>query len=131
MIHAIKEGFVTDETLWDQRKDFFLAMKYGTLDDGYDSQPIYEQLYRMGVQSVIAYNKKNKSEPERVIGYLKEYFQLNKAQYRTGKRAKVHFDLVHIIYNAAKFCKFHHFKKTHYENDSNTKKLVNILFSIY
>ncbi|RNB71107.1 IS5/IS1182 family transposase, partial [Brevibacillus invocatus] len=34
--------------------------------------------------------------------YLKEFFQLNNVRYRTGKRAKVHFDLVTLVYNAAK-----------------------------
>jgi transposase len=37
-----------------------------------------------------------------VNAYLKEFFQLNQVRYRTGKRAKVHFDLVHIIYNTSK-----------------------------
>jgi len=37
-----------------------------------------------------------------VNAYLKEYFQLNNVRYRTGKRAKVHFDLVTLIYNASK-----------------------------
>lgn len=36
---------------------------------------------------------------ERVI---KEFFQLNNVRYRTGKRAKVHFDLAVLVYNAAK-----------------------------
>lgn len=39
---------------------------------------------------------------ERVNAYLKEFFQLNNVRYRTGKRAKVHFDLVTLVYNAAK-----------------------------
>jgi transposase len=39
---------------------------------------------------------------ERVNAYLKEYFQLNNVRYRTGKRAKVHFDLVTLVYNASK-----------------------------
>ncbi|TPG92426.1 IS5/IS1182 family transposase, partial [Brevibacillus laterosporus] len=32
----------------------------------------------------------------------KEFFQLNNVRYRTGKRAKVHFDLVTLVYNASK-----------------------------
>ena len=32
----------------------------------------------------------------------KEYFQLNDVRHRTGKRAKVHFDLVTLVYNASK-----------------------------
>lgn len=162
-----------------------LVIRFGTLDAGYDYMPIYEQIYRMNAQSVIAYNKKNESDPigfdkhfaptcvrehsyrydsfdakyetlkytrpkechncplandslcqkvykvkittdlrrytapargsqkwkdiykqrtavERVNAYLKEYFQLNQVRYRTGKRAKVHFDLVHLVYNASK-----------------------------
>ncbi|MGM0943517.1 MAG: IS5/IS1182 family transposase, partial [Bacillota bacterium] len=34
--------------------------------------------------------------------YLKEYYQLDNIRYRTGKRAKVHFDIVTLIYNASK-----------------------------
>ena len=162
-----------------------LFIKYVTLDAGYDYSAIYEQIYRMGAQSVIAYNKKNEPEPvgfdkyfaptcvrehsycydsfdskyqtlkytrpkeckdcplakdtlcqkvykikitsdlrrytapargsqawntiykertavERVIAYLKEFFQLNNIRFRTGKRAKVHFELVTLVYNAAK-----------------------------
>src|SRR5699024_6508199 len=37
---------------------------------------------------------KRRTAVERVNGYLKEYFQLNNVRYRTGKRAKVHFDLI-------------------------------------
>lgn len=160
-------------------------MNYQTMDAGYDYAPIYEQVYQMGNQSVIAYNKKNEREllgfdknfaptcfrehsyrydsfdatyetlkytrpkectdcplanegicqkvykvkittdlrrytapargskawkniskrrsaVERVNAYLKEYFQLNNVRYRTGKRAKVHFDIVTLIYNASK-----------------------------
>ena len=39
---------------------------------------------------------------ERVNAYLKEFFQLNNVRYQTGKRAKVHFDIVTLIYNASK-----------------------------
>ncbi|MFD1039689.1 IS1182 family transposase [Virgibacillus byunsanensis] len=45
---------------------------------------------------------KRRSAVERVNGYLKEFFQLNNVRYRTGKRAKVHFDIVTLIYNASK-----------------------------
>jgi len=41
-----------------------------TMDAGYDYEPIYTQMYRMGQQSVIAYNKRNESE---LIGFDK-YF---------------------------------------------------------
>ncbi|GBF12465.1 hypothetical protein HK1_02531 [Tepidibacillus sp. HK-1] len=33
---------------------------------------------------------------------LKNFFQLNNVRYRTGKRAKVHFDFVTLVYNASK-----------------------------
>jgi len=45
---------------------------------------------------------KKRTAVERVNAYLKEYFQLNNVRYRTGKRAKVDFDLSVITYNAAK-----------------------------
>ncbi|WP_077300748.1 IS1182 family transposase [Virgibacillus pantothenticus] len=162
-----------------------LSLQYHTMDAGYDYEPIYEQVHRMGQQSVIAYNKRNEGEPlgydkyfaptcfrehsyrydsfdskyetlkytrpkecsdcplanegicqkvykvkitqdlrkytapargsqawknifkrrtaaERVNAYLKEFFQLNHVRYRTGERAKVHFDMVTLIYNASK-----------------------------
>ena len=161
------------------------GLRYQTMDAGYDYEPIYEQVHRMGQQSVIAYNKRNEGEPigfdkhfaptcfrehsyrydsfdakyetlkytrpkeckdcplanegicqkvykvkitqdlrkytapargskawkniykrrtavERVNAYLKEFFQLNNVRYRTGKRAKIHFDMVVLIYNASK-----------------------------
>ncbi|HLR91665.1 MAG TPA: IS5/IS1182 family transposase, partial [Atopostipes sp.] len=31
-----------------------------------------------------------------------EFFQLNNLRYRTGKRAKIHFDIVTLMYNASK-----------------------------
>jgi transposase len=46
------------------------------------------------------YNER--SAVERVNAYLKEFFQLKNVRYRTGKRAKVHFDLVTLVYNASK-----------------------------
>lgn len=45
---------------------------------------------------------KQRTTDERVIAYLKRYFQLNQIPYRTGKRAKVHVDLAHLLYNGAK-----------------------------
>ncbi|MBP1971704.1 hypothetical protein J2Z83_003859 [Virgibacillus natechei] len=45
---------------------------------------------------------KRRSSVERVNGYLKEYFQLNNVCYRTEKRAKVHFDIVTLVYNASR-----------------------------
>jgi hypothetical protein len=45
---------------------------------------------------------KQRSAVERVIAYLKEFFQLNNVRYRKGKRAKVHFDLTHLVYSGAK-----------------------------
>ncbi len=155
------------------------------MDAGYDYEPIYTQIHRMGHQAIIAYNKRNEPEPivfdkyfaptcfrkhsyrydsydkryktlkysrprdckncplandsifqkvykvkittdlrkytapargsktwkkifkrrtsvERVNAYLKEYFQFNNVRYRTGKKAKVHFDIVALVYNASK-----------------------------
>lgn len=162
-----------------------LRMIFALMDAGYDYDAIYEQVHRMKGYSIIAYNKKNESEPigfdenfaptcvrehsyrydsfdkkyqtlkytrpkecidcplaedslcqkvykvkiesdlrrysapargsiawkerfkerssvERVIGYLKEFFQLNNVRYRSGKRAKVHFGLVTMVYNGMK-----------------------------
>lgn len=162
-----------------------LNLRYHTKDAGYDYEPIYKQIHRMGQQSVIAYNKRNEREilgydkhfaptcfrehsyrydsfdskyetlkytrpkecsdcplanegicqkvykvkitqdlrkytapargsqawkkiykrrtaVERVNAYLKEFFQLNNVRYRGGKRAKVHFDMVTLVYNASK-----------------------------
>lgn len=45
---------------------------------------------------------KRRTAVERVNAYLKEFFQLNNVRCRTGKRAKVHFDLVTLVYNALK-----------------------------
>ena len=39
---------------------------------------------------------------ERVNAYLKEFFQLKNVRYRSGKKAKVHFDLVTLVYNSTK-----------------------------
>ncbi|MET1014392.1 MAG: IS1182 family transposase [Paenisporosarcina sp.] len=45
---------------------------------------------------------KKRTAVERVNAYLKGYFQLDNVRYRTGKRAKVHFDIVSMVYNASK-----------------------------
>jgi transposase len=162
-----------------------MFLKHITMDAGYDYKSIYKQIYTMGAQSVIAYNKKNEPKPEgfneyfaptcvrehsyrydsfdpkydtlkytrpkeckecplamdslcqkvykiklpsdlrrytapargsevwntiykkrtaveRVFAYLKEFFQLNNIRHRTGQKAKLHFDLVTLVYNAAK-----------------------------
>lgn len=170
----------------------FFQFKYAFLDAGYDYNPIYEYIHQMNGYAIIAYNKKNESDPigfdnnfaptcvrehsyrydsfdkkyqtlkytrpkecvdcplacdtlcqkvykikittdlrrysapargskswdelykqrtavERVIGYLKEHFQLDNVRYRTGKRAKVHFNMVTMIYNGMKLAsaRFH------------------------
>jgi transposase len=41
-----------------------LPISFSTLDAGYDYPAIYEQIHRMGAQSIIAYNKKNESALE-------------------------------------------------------------------
>ena len=45
---------------------------------------------------------KQRTAVERVNAYLKEFFQLKNVRYRTGKKAKVHFDLVTLVYNSTK-----------------------------
>ena len=45
---------------------------------------------------------KERTAVERVNAYLKQYFQLNNIRHRTGKKAKLHFNLVTFIYNACK-----------------------------
>ena len=45
---------------------------------------------------------KERTAVERVNAYLKEYFQLNNVRHRTGRKAKLHFNLVTFIYNACK-----------------------------
>lgn len=45
---------------------------------------------------------KERTAVERVISYLKELFQLNNVRYRTGERAKVHFDFATLAYNGMK-----------------------------
>src|SRR5699024_4716718 len=47
-----------------------LNIRYQTMDAGYDYEAIYEQVYRMGQQSVIAYNRRNEPEP---IGFDKHF----------------------------------------------------------
>ncbi|TKI63269.1 transposase [Lysinibacillus mangiferihumi] len=45
---------------------------------------------------------KERTAVERVNAYLKQFFQLNNVRHRTGKKAKLHFNLVTFIYNACK-----------------------------
>jgi transposase len=47
-----------------------LQLDYATMDVGYDYPAIYEQVHRMGAQSVIAYNKRNEPEP---VGFDKHF----------------------------------------------------------
>lgn len=44
---------------------------------------------------------KERTAVERVNAYLKEYFGLNNVRHRTGKKAKLHFQLVTLVYNAS------------------------------
>ena len=39
------------------------TVRYQTMDAGYDFEPIYQQVYQMGQQSIIAYNKRNEPDP--------------------------------------------------------------------
>ncbi len=45
---------------------------------------------------------RQRSAVERVNAYLKGYFQLNNVRYRTGQKAKFHFNLVTLVYNCTK-----------------------------
>lgn len=45
---------------------------------------------------------KERTAVERVNAYLKQFFQLKNIRHRTGKKAKLHFNLVTFIYNACK-----------------------------
>ncbi|KYG91190.1 transposase [[Bacillus] sp. KCTC 13219] len=45
---------------------------------------------------------KERTAVERVNAYLKQYFQLNNVRHRTGRKAKLHFNLMTFIYNACK-----------------------------
>ncbi len=45
---------------------------------------------------------KKRTSVERVNAYLKEFFQLNNVRYRTGKRAKLYFDMVTLVFHASK-----------------------------
>lgn len=45
---------------------------------------------------------KERTAVERVNAYLKEFFDLNNVRHRTGKKAKLHFQLVMLVYNASK-----------------------------
>lgn len=45
---------------------------------------------------------KERTAVERVNGYLKQFFQLNNVRHKTGRKAKLHFNLVTFIYNACK-----------------------------
>src|SRR5699024_10646344 len=46
------------------------AVRYQTMDAGYDYEPIYQQVYQMNQQSIIAYNKRNEPEP---LGFDKHF----------------------------------------------------------
>lgn len=45
---------------------------------------------------------KQRGAVERVNAYLKEYFDLNNVRHRTGKKAKIHFQFVTLVYNATR-----------------------------
>lgn len=44
---------------------------------------------------------KERTAVERVNAYLKEFFGLNNVRHRTGRKAKLHFQLVTLVYNAS------------------------------
>jgi hypothetical protein len=45
---------------------------------------------------------KQRAAVERVIAYLKEYFDLDNVRHRGGKKAKLHFQIVTLTYNASR-----------------------------
>ncbi|NGP46847.1 transposase, partial [Bacillaceae bacterium SIJ1] len=45
---------------------------------------------------------KERTAVERVNAYLKEFFGLNHVRHRTGKKARLHFQLVTLVYNASR-----------------------------
>ncbi|AQQ55485.1 transposase [Planococcus lenghuensis] len=55
---------------------------------------------RSSIKWAIAY--KTRGAVERVNAYLKELFDLNNVRHRTGKKAKIHFQLVTLVYNACR-----------------------------
>ena len=58
------------------------TLRYETMDAGYDYEPIYEQIHRMGHQSIIAYNKRNEPEPEGFDKHLAPtFFQEHSYRY--------------------------------------------------
>src|SRR5699024_4868951 len=46
------------------------TVRYEAMDAGYDYEPIYQQVYQMKQQSIIAYNKRNEPEP---LGFDKHF----------------------------------------------------------
>lgn len=58
---------------WVHERFLQLHLRYQTVDAGYDYEPIYEQVHRMGQQSVIASNKRNEGE---LIGFDKNTLPL-------------------------------------------------------
>ncbi len=45
---------------------------------------------------------KERTAVEKVNAYLKQFFQLKNVRHRTGRKAKLHFNLVTFVYNACK-----------------------------
>ncbi|AQQ55479.1 hypothetical protein B0X71_20215 (plasmid) [Planococcus lenghuensis] len=45
---------------------------------------------------------KTRGAVERVNAYLKQNFDLNNVRHRTGKKAKIHFQLITLVYNACR-----------------------------
>lgn len=105
ILDAIDEGFINDANI---------AIDSGT-DCPLATDSLCQKVYKIRVETdlrrysapargLLAWKErfKERSSVERVIGYLKESFQLSNVRYRTGKRAKVHFDLVTMVYNGMK-----------------------------
>lgn len=77
-------------------------MKYTQSKEGFDCPLANEGICQKDYKVKITNDLRKYTAPERVNAYLKEFFQLENVRYRTGKRAKVHFDIVSLSYNASK-----------------------------
>ena len=75
------------------------------MDAGYDYEPIYTQIHRIGQQSVIAYNKRN--EPE-MVGFDKHFAPtcVREHSYRYDSFEKKHETLKYTRPKECKDCPF-------------------------
>src|SRR5699024_5613995 len=113
---AISEGFITDDTVAIDATHFEArdqAQPKECEDCPLATEGICQKVFKMKITKDLRkytapargskawqkiYNKR--TAVERVNAYLKEFFQLNNVRYRSGRRAKIHFDIVTLMYNA-------------------------------